>query len=251
MKNIKVSIITVCYQSAQTLEHCIKSVLSQKYKNIQYIIIDGDSNDDSKKILDKYRKLVSRIIIERDDGIYDAMNKGISMSSGEIIGFLNSDDFFSSNNVISSIVDYICDNNLDGCYGDVCYVDRIKPDLIRRRWKSSNYVEGSFSVGWAPPHPTFYVKKYFYDKYGAFNLSYSIAADFELMLRFIEINKINVKHLSKNLVNMRLGGISNRSLVNILKQNLEIIKSIKSFHLPLNPLKFMFNKIVNKLKQYK
>ena len=251
MKNVKVSIITVCFQSAQTLEHCIKSVLSQKYKNIEYIIVDGDSNDGSEKILNKYKNKVSQIVTEKDDGIYDAMNKGISLASGEIIGFLNSDDFFSTNTSIPSIVEFIYKNNLDGCFGDVSYVDRLKPHLVRRNWKSSNFIEGSFSRGWAPPHPTFYVKKYFYEKYGVFNIDYNIAADFELMLRFVEINKLNIKYLNKNLVKMRLGGVSNRSLKNIFKQNREIINSIKNFNLPFNSLSFILNKIINKLKQYK
>ena len=178
------------------------------------------------------------------------MNKGIELSSGDIIGFLNSDDFFENENVVQSIARFIAENNLDGCYGDVFYVDKLNPNTIGRRWKSSQFSEGYFSFGWAPPHPTFYVKKQFYSKFGGFNLRYKIAADFELMLRFLEINKLKIKYLNKNLVHMRLGGISNKNYINVIKQNIEIIKILYHYKLPINPILFFLKKIKNRMKQF-
>ncbi len=250
MTDVKISIITACYNSEKTLEHCINSVISQNYKNIEYILIDGGSNDQTLQIIKNYKNFFSRIIIEEDNGVYDAMNKGIEFSSGDIIGFLNSDDFFENENVVQSIARFIDENNLDGCYGDVFYVDKFDPNTIRRRWKSSQFSEGYFSFGWAPPHPTFYVKKQFYSKFGGFNLKYKIAADFELMLRFLEINKLKIKYLNKNLVHMRLGGISNKNYINVIKQNIEIIKILYHYKLPINPILFFIKKIKNRMKQF-
>ena len=250
MNKIKVSIITVSYNSENTIESCIKSVLSQTYNNIEYIIIDGNSNDNSINIINKYKKSISKILIEDDRGVYDAMNKGISISSGEIVCFLNSDDFFANSESISSLTEFIQLNNLDGCFGNICYVDNKYPDKIKRKWISSEYVSGSFSYGWAPPHPTFYIKRKIYELYGCFNLKFSIAADFELMLRFIEINKINIKFFPHNLVFMRLGGISNKSIINILKQNYEIGKAIRESNLKFNFINFINYKLKNRYIQF-
>jgi len=250
MINPKVSIITASYNSNETIESCIESVINQKYKNIEHIVIDGDSKDGAKKSIEKYKDHLATAIIEKDEGIYHAMNKGIALSTGDYIGFLNSDDYFADKNAISSIVDFISIDGLDGCYGNICYVEKTNPEKIIRNWKSSKYKVGMFSKGWAPPHPTFYVRREFYESYGYFNLNYNIAADFDLMLRFLEINRLNIKYLDKNLVNMRLGGISNSSLKNIIKQNIEIIKAIKDNNIFFNPFLFIYKKIENRISQY-
>jgi len=250
MKKVKVSIITVSYNSEHTIEYCIKSVLAQTYNNIEHIIIDGNSNDKTISIINKYSNQVARILVEEDKGVYDAMNKGIQIATGELLGFLNSDDFFSNSKVIDNIVSFIYDNNLDGCFGNICYVDKKTPEIIKRKWISSEYVPGAFSYGWVPPHPTFYAKRKLYKLYGGFNLKYTIAGDFELMLRFIEINNIQLKYFPLNFVYMRLGGISNNSYLNIFRQNYEIWKAITQHKLKFNIIDFIKFKIENRLLQY-
>lgn len=164
---------------------------------------------------------VTKIVSESDKGIYDAMNKGIALATGDIIGILNSDDFYISTDVITSVVKEVLQGGYDAVYGDLEYVDEEDTDKVVRYWKSKYYKAGLFKKGWHPAHPTFFVKKEVYDKYGNFNLKYKIGADYEIMLRFIEKNKIKVGYIPKTLVRMRVGGASNQSIKNIIKANKE------------------------------
>lgn len=216
---MKVSIITVCLNSADTIEDAIQSVLSQTYKNIEYIIVDGGSTDGTLEIINKYRNRIAKFVSEKDRGIYDAMNKGIKLAAGEIIGTLNSDDFYASNDVIYNIVQQIETQNADALWGDLVQVSRNNPSRGLMFWRSSPYKEGKFKNGWLPPHPTLFVRKKIYNQHGLFNLDFGTAADYELMLRFLEKYKIQGTYLPEILVKQRLGGASNRSIIRLIKSH--------------------------------
>jgi len=216
---VKVSIITIAYNSAETIEDTIKSVVGQDYCNIEYIIIDGGSTDDTLSIVERYKESISTIVSEPDKGIYDAMNKGVQNATGDIIGILNSDDIYANETVISDVVKAIGDS--DSIYADLVYVDRENTEKVNRYWQSGEYKAGSFKKGWMPPHPTFFIKKSCYDKYGTYNLKLKSAADYELMLRMLHKHKISVTYLPKVITKMRVGGQSNVTLKNRLKANKE------------------------------
>ncbi len=218
---MKVSIITITYNSAETIEDTIRSVLSQDYKDIEYIIVDGASKDSTLEIIDRYKSSISKFVSERDKGIYDAMNKGVAMATGDVIGILNSDDFYADGRVISDIMKTIQQSNSDGCYADLVYVDRIATNKVIRSWKSGEYRHGDFLRGWMPPHPTFFVKRSVYDAHGHYSLQLRSAADYELMLRFIHKHGIRVSYLPRVITKMRAGGQSNVTLKNRWKANKE------------------------------
>ncbi|MCD6317842.1 glycosyltransferase [Candidatus Aerophobetes bacterium] len=247
--NPLVSIITVVLNRKNTIEFAIKSVLSQTYPNIEYIIVDGGSTDGTIDVIKKYNKYISKWISEPDNGIYDGMNKGLKLAEGEIIGFLNSDDLYANENVIGTVVKAIEENSADCCWGDLVYVDKKNTDKIIRYWKSSEFKERKFKRGWMPPHPTFFVKRWVYEKYGYFNLDFPIAADYELMLRLLEKYKIRSCYVSKVLVKMRTGGKSNRTLVNIIKANIECYKAWKVNDLKPSYITFVL-KPLSKIFQY-
>lgn len=246
---MKVSIITVSYNSAETIEDTIQSVLSQEYTDVEYIIVDGKSTDHTAEIVSKYHNKISKFVSEKDKGIYDALNKGIALATGDIVGLLHADDLYANTNVISDVVKQFTSSNAAAIYADLNYVDRYNTTKVIRKWRSGNYKDGMFLKGWMPPHPTFFVKKTCYDTYGTFNLKLRSSADYELMLRFIHVNKIKISYLQKMIVNMRAGGQSNVSLLNRLKGN-------KEDHLAweLNGLKpgmfTLIRKPLSKLLQY-
>jgi glycosyltransferase involved in cell wall biosynthesis len=207
---LKISIITVCCNSASTIRYTIKSVFNQTYYDIEYILVDGNSTDETVSIIKEYELRFSgrmRWISEPDNGLYDAMNKGIRMATGDIIGILNSDDKYTSNDILSIVNKAMTDNNVESCYGDILY---IKNGWPFRYWKSGNRI--SFKYGWMPPHPSFFVRKEIYEKYGAFRLDCGVNADYELMLRFFDICKISTIWINKVFVYMSVGGESNGSL---------------------------------------
>jgi glycosyltransferase involved in cell wall biosynthesis len=218
---MKISIITVCYNSEATIEAALKSVLDQTYSDIEYIVIDGGSTDQTLPILEKYREQIAQLVSEPDNGIYYALNKGISMASGELIGILHSDDFYSSPDILSHVQAALEKNNAEGVYGDLQYVERDKPEKVFRNWVSGPYREGLFLRGWMPPHPTFFVKKDSYMRFGLFNTDFKTAADYELMLRFIHKHKIKLAYLPEVIVKMRVGGKSNDSFLARIKANIE------------------------------
>lgn len=218
---LKVSIITVCYNNASTIEATIKSVINQNYGNIEYIIVDGKSSDDTLLVIEKYRSNISKIISEPDDGIYFALNKGIALATGEIIAILHADDFYPDNNVIAEVVSAFIESGADTVYGDLQYVDRENTAEIKRYWKSGTYSQGLFLKGWMPPHPAFFVRKKCYVQFGTFNTILKSAADYELMLRLLHKNKCSSVYIPKVLVKMRVGGKSNISILNRIKANRE------------------------------
>jgi glycosyltransferase involved in cell wall biosynthesis len=218
---LKVSIITVCYNSAETIEDTILSVVSQDYASIEYIVVDGKSSDTTLSIIEKYNSKITKFLSEKDDGIYFAINKGISLASGDIIAVLHADDVYYSNHVISDVVNTFTEKNTDTVYGNLYYVDRIDTSKIKRQWISGGYTKKSFLKGWMPPHPSFFVRKKCYDKFGVFNTSLHSAADYELMLRFLFKHNCSASYLPQVLVKMRVGGRSNVSLMNRIKANRE------------------------------
>jgi glycosyltransferase len=244
-----ISIITVCFNNSDTIEDTIKSVLGQDYEDIEYIIVDGGSTDGTLEILTKYQIRISNYISESDKGIYDAMNKGIKLATGDMVGFLNSGDFYAEKNVIGRIVEVTKVNNVDCCYGDLEYVAKNNPSKTVRRWKSQPYQSGLFKKGWHPPHPTFFAKKIIFDKYGGFDVNYDIGADYELMLRFLEKHHINSCYIPSVLVKMRIGGKSNKNLWQIIKANMECYRAWKKNDLKINPF-IMLKKPASKLIQY-
>jgi glycosyltransferase involved in cell wall biosynthesis len=218
---MKISVITVTYNSAQTLEDTIKSVVNQTYPDIEYIIVDGLSKDDTLNIVKKYEGKIAKVVSEKDNGIYDAINKGVDLATGEVVAILNSDDLYNGENVIAQIMKTFAETNADAVYGDLVYVERTNIDKITRTWNSGKYKEGKFIKGWMPPHPSFFVKRWCYKRFGKFHTTFKTSADYELMLRFIHVNKIKLAYVPEVLVRMRLGGQSNVSLANRLEANRE------------------------------
>jgi len=249
---LKVSIITVCYNSATTIEDTIQSIVGQSHPNIEYLVIDGGSTDGTLKIIEKYKDDISTIISEKDKGMYDAINKGIGRCSGELVGILNADDFYIDTEVIAEVVAKMQAEQADSLYSDLYYVAADDTTKVIRNWVSGQYNRQKFLYGWMPPHPTFFVKRTAYEKFGKFNLALKSAADYELMLRFLFKNKLSVCYLPRPLVRMRVGGMSNVSLKNRIKANKEDRKAWringltpKSFTLLFKPLR----KIIQYLKK--
>ena len=246
---MKISIITVAYNSVETLENTMESVANQTYSNIEYIIIDGGSGDGSLDLIKKYESHISKWISEPDNGLYDAMNKGVAMATGDVIGLINSDDLFCDNMALEKVMNVFKNNKyLDSVYSDLYYVSQNNIDKIVRHWVTGK--KRPFQYGWHPAHPTFYIKKEVYKKYGAFDLSYKLAADFEIMLRFLEKYKISTHYLKEPLVKMRLGGETNKSLKNILNQNKECIRAFKENDSSVNIVIYPILRLAPKFLQF-
>ena len=212
---MRVTIITVCYNSSSTIRDTIVSVIDQDYNDIEYIIVDGLSSDNTLEIVHEYRDNINEIISEGDAGLYDAMYKGLMSATGCIIGFLNSDDIYASASVITDIVNTFKRQGTDSVYGNLVYVDKTNTNIVKRQWISTNSNSSSFKSGWHPPHPSLFIRKEIYLKHGNFDINLRLAADFDLMLRFLEYYKVTIFYLPQLIVNMRLGGESNNSFKNI------------------------------------
>jgi glycosyltransferase involved in cell wall biosynthesis len=244
---MKISIITITYNSAATIEQTIRSVLDQTYKNIEYIIVDGLSKDNTIEIINKYKDKIAKVVSEKDNGLYDALNKGIAQATGDVIGIIHSDDFYTSNSVIENVVETFKSTGADGVYADLYYVDKDDTGKIKRKWHSGNYKEGAFLSGWMPPHPTFFLKKEMYDKYGKYDTSFRSAGDYELMLRMIHKHKIKLAYLDQYIVKMRTGGVSNVTMKNRVDANMDdrrawTINGLKPrfYTLTIKPLRKIF-----------
>jgi len=216
---LKISIITVVFNGAATINHCIESVLGQDYDSIEYIMIDGNSTDGTKEIIESYGDRIHKYLSEPDKGIYDAMNKGVKLATGDVIGILNADDFYAGNTIISDVARAIEKNQADACYGDLNYVDSNDESIVKRNWVSGRYKPNSFLLGWMPPHPTFFLRKKCYENFGNFRLDMGSAADYELMLRMIYKHGIKLAYIPKVIVKMRTGGVSNSNIKNRIEAN--------------------------------
>jgi glycosyltransferase involved in cell wall biosynthesis len=246
---MKISIITTSFNSVKTIEDTLESVLGQVGVELEYIVVDGGSTDGTLDILNKYHNRLAHIISEPDHGMYDAMNKGIKLATGEAVGILNSDDVYADNGVLKTVMEEFEKTGADCVWGDLVMVDGRDTSKPRRTWKSSNYKEGSFKAGWHPPHPTFFVRREIYEKYGLFRTDLSTAGDFELMLRFLEKNKISSSHIPQTLVKMRAGGESNKSIYNHFRAIWYSYQAFKISGLKVSPI-FIFLKPFAKLKQF-
>lgn len=214
---MKISIITIVFNSVKTIDDCIKSVLTQDYPSVEYIIVDGNSTDGTIAKIQEYGDQIHHFVSEPDKGIYDAMNKGISLATGEVVGILNADDFYADPKVLSDVMAAM--EFAEGCYGDLEYIDSLNEGIVKRKWIAGTYKANSFLYGWMPPHPAFFIKRECYSKWGGFRLDMGSAADYELMLRMIYKQKISVAYVPKVLVKMRTGGVSNSTVSNRLKAN--------------------------------
>ncbi len=219
---MKISVITISYNSSATIEDTIKSVIMQDYDDIEYLVIDGKSKDNTLSIVKKYENKISKIISEKDGGLYFGLNKGLQMASGEVVGAIHSDDIYAHNKVISRVAEmFKNDTSLEGVYADLVFVDRFDTNKIMRVWKAGECRPSSFENGWMPPHPTFFVRKEVYEKYGYLNTGLKLSADYELMLRLIHKHNIKIAYLPETIVKMRMGGASNVNFFVRLKANIE------------------------------
>ncbi len=247
MQGPKISIITVAYNAQNTIERCINSVFGQKYQNVEYIIIDGGSTDGTCRIIENYREKIDVFISEPDKGIYDAMNKGLALATGDVIGTINADDFFADDNVLYDIARVFSEQNTQILYGNLDYID--PSDKVIRKWRSGKYSRGMFNWGWMPPHPTFYCKKSLFDKLGVYKLDYGSAGDYELMLRFIHFNNINAYYLNKVLIKMVVGGVSNKNLGNRVQAMRFDLKAMRNNNIFLPIMTILF-KPLRKIAQF-
>ena len=249
MSKVKISIITVCYNSEKTIEKTIQSVNNQTYDNIEHIIIDGKSEDQTYNIVKKNKKVPGLIISEKDCSTEEAMNKGIMYSSGKIIFILHSDDFLVSENIISEVMDKF-NEDVDIVFGNIEYYNHLKKKLTGRKWISGDYIHGSYLKGWHTPHTAFFVKKECYEKYGNFREDLKVAGDFELMFRFQELKNLKSSYLNKTITYMGDGGKSG-NFKNILRGNYEVIRSLidhkQNIFIPFFLYKRLMPKILNKI----
>jgi len=246
---VKISIITATLNNRDTIEDCLNSIHSQSYKDIEHIVIDGSSTDGTLDLLGTYKESLSELVSEPDDGIYHALNKGLKLASGDIIGFLHADDMYADKEVLDDVMSNMERHNVESCYGDLLYVSKKNTEKTIRYWKSGPYEKGMFQKGWMPPHPAFFVKKSVYDQYGFFNTSFRIAADYEIMVRFLERNNISTCYIDKVLVKMRTGGTSNRKVKNILIKSAEDYRARKINHVN-NALSTVLLKNLSKIPQF-
>jgi glycosyltransferase involved in cell wall biosynthesis len=226
--NPKVSIITVCFNSAKTIRDTIESVLSQDYPDIEYIVIDGRSSDQTIPIVNEYSDRISVIVSEVDRGIYDAMNKGINLATGDIVGLLNSDDVYINEHVVSELMQLMQSAKVDSVFADLVIVDPLDLNRVLRYYDSSFFSPKKFRFGWMPAHPTFFVKKSLYEKVGPYSLKYKIAADYEMLIRLLWVEQASYAYLRKPMVRMRHGGTSTSGLGRNWLLNKEIVKACKA-----------------------
>jgi glycosyltransferase len=225
------------------------SVLGQDHSELEHLIVDGGSRDGTLPKVEQYRDFRVRVISEPDKGIYDALNKGISMATGEVIGFVHSDDFLAGSDCLSNMAQLFQSEKIDGIYGDLHYVDPLETERVIRNWKSRPFRPSLLNRGWMPAHPTLFLKKEVYDKHGTFNLEFKIAADYDMMLRIFKDDSLHFAYLPQVVTKMRLGGVSNGSLKNVIRKMREDYKAMKNNHLS-NPLFTICAKNLSKIPQF-
>jgi glycosyltransferase len=226
--SMKISVITAVYNARDTVGDALDSILAQTHPDIELVVIDGASSDGTTELLESYRNRIGVLISEPDEGIYDALNKGIQHATGDVVGFLHADDLFADETVLSKVAAAFASNQVEAVYGDLVYVSKAEPDKVIRYWQSGDYSEPKLKRGWMPPHPTFYVRRSIYEQHGGFDTSYHIAADYDCMLRFLGRAKIKAAYIPSVMVKMRLGGASNRSLSNIITKTGEDYRALKN-----------------------
>jgi glycosyltransferase involved in cell wall biosynthesis len=247
VQDLKISLITVVYNAESTISSCIESVIRQNFKNIEHIIIDGGSTDGTIQIIETYKNYLTHFVSEPDKGIYDAMNKGIKLATGDVVGMLNADDFFADSTVLSAIENAFNKSNSDIVYGDLDYIN--KNGKITRKWRSGKFTSKSFNLGWMPPHPTFYCKRNLFEKFGFYSLNYGTAADYELMIRYLYANQLTAFYINKVIIKMKIGGKSNKTLSNRVKGLFFDLKAMRNNRISL-PILALIAKPLRKVIQY-
>ena len=245
---MKISIITSVYNNKEYIAEAIESVLNQSYQNIEYIIIDGASTDGTVDIINSYGDKIAQFVSEEDDGIYEGLNKGIHLATGDVIGFLHSDDFYLHDQVIEMIVEYFYTQNCDGVYGDLIYVDQNRTDRVIRHWKSGKFVHDNLKRGWMPPHPTFFIKREVYEKFGVFDTDFKISADYNFMLKILSHKDIKACYLPNVLYVMRIGGASNKNLKSLFQKSKEDLRALKQNK--VGSLWALLQKNISKIPQF-
>lgn len=246
---MKVSLVTVVFNCADYIEGCIRSVFNQDYDNIEYIIIDGGSTDGTVPLIQKYRDEIDYFITEKDVGMYDALNKGLAVATGDLVGALNADDLFATNDVISSVVSCFKKNNCDMVYGNLNFISRVDLKKVTRRWRSRSYQFQNIARGWMPAHPTMYIKRNLIIEEGGYSLNFGSCADYELILRIMKKDDFNVVFLDKLMVLMRNGGMSNGSIGKVCKTMINDYRALAHNKIP-NPLLVALLKKLRKLNQF-
>jgi glycosyltransferase involved in cell wall biosynthesis len=244
----KISIITVVYNGEDTIEDCIRSVLNQTCEDVEYIVVDGKSNDATLDIIDKYKNRIDLVISEEDEGIYDAMNKGIRRAAGSLVGILNADDYYPDPEVLARVKQTAEAEKADCYYFDLIYEDYSGKKI--RTWKAGSYRDGLFSTGWVPPHPAFFIRRECFDRYGYYDTDFKIAADYDMMFRLLKVKQVKSVYRPLQVVNMRVGGESNKSIGNIIRGNLEIRRAWKKYGYRQKFLRFNFAKLFHKGRQF-
>ena len=248
MSNVKVSIITVVWNNNTTIKNAIDSVLDQTYKNVEYIIIDGDSSDGTIEMIKSYGNKITTFVSEPDKGIYDGLNKGVSLATGDVVAFLHSDDIYASDAIVQKIADkFIQDDELDGVYGDLIYTPKDDTLKIIRYWKSNDFNIKLLKKGWMPAHPTLFLRREVYKKYGKFDLDFKISGDYDFMLRVLSAGII-VKYIPEVLYKMKVGGESNKSLKNIIQKSKEDLKALNNNN--IGGIRTLVYKNISKIIQF-
>jgi len=250
---MKITVITVVYNSVKTIADALKSVAEQTYPDIEHIVIDGASTDGTIELIKRYQRTgdnTSRFVSEPDQGIYDAMNKGLNLATGDVIGFLNSDDVYAHNEVLAEVAEIHHRRDIDGCYADLIYLNDLEDTQIKRFWRSREYQPGLCFRGWMPAHPTLYLKARVFERVGQFNIMLGNQADLEFCARAFELHHINTYYSPQIWVKMRTGGASQSSISAMVKSNWRSYKALKKLGLKRNPVSFFAVKFSAKLPQF-
>lgn len=224
---MKISILTATYRCEQTIEDCLRSLASQTHTDVEHVVIDGASPDGTLGILQQHRSRIAQLVSERDEGLYDALNKGLALCSGDIVGFLHSDDLYADPQVLEKVAATFADPAVMACYGDLVYVAKDNTDRVVRYWRAGDFSPAKLRRGWMPPHPTFFARRGVYQRFGGFDTAFRIAADYESLLRMLTGLEGQVAYIPEVLVRMRMGGISNRSLGHLLRKSREDYRAIR------------------------
>lgn len=225
---MKISVITAVFNNRDTIAEALDSVLGQTHGNIELIVIDGGSTDGTLQLLHSYGNRLAVLVSEPDQGIYDALNKGLRLATGDVVGFLHSDDLYANEQVLDRMANVFVDPRIEAVYGDLVYVSQDATDRVVRYWKSGAFTPQKLRRGWMPPHPTLYLRRTVYERLGLFDTDYHIAADYDFMLRFLGRDGVQAAYIPEVLVKMRLGGASNRSLGNLLRKSHEDYRALRA-----------------------
>lgn len=248
---MKISVITVCYNSANTIGHTLRSVHEQTHGDVEHIIVDGESKDNTLAIVVSEGPHVAKLVSEKDNGIYDAMNKGIQMATGDVVAFLNADDFYKDANVLARVAQVIQAEHLDALYGDVEFFRPGQQDTVARRYNSGRFTAGRLGWGWMPAHPALFVRRALFERYGVFRTDYRIAGDFEFVARVFQHTDLRHRHLPEVLVRMQMGGISTSGWRATLQLNREMMRACRANAIPTNWVKMLLRYPVKALEFFR